>query len=110
MSEVEGEESRGEAGANGLHVSLRKMILCGSLAAGTALAVSALVRRHRVSRASAREVLSRLEDEGLVTRESSDDAVVTDPERGAWSDITRLADRWLKRTKDPDAVPGSDFP
>jgi DNA-binding GntR family transcriptional regulator len=110
MSDVKGEESRGEDGANRLHVSLREMILLGSLAAGTAVAVTALVRRHRVSKASAQEVLSRLEGEGLVTRETSDEAVVTDPARGPWSDITRLAERWLKRTKDPDAVSGSDFP
>jgi len=78
MSVDEPEESREPSQARHVHAFLRTAIIFGGLAAGTAISVAALVRRHRVSANAARDALLRLEDEGLVDRESPDEVVVSD--------------------------------
>jgi DNA-binding GntR family transcriptional regulator len=99
-----------EAEFRHVHTLLRTAILVGALAGGVAITVAALVRRHGVSAAAARDALARLEDEGLVGRKTADSAVVSDPEHQRFGDLTKLADSWHQRTNDPTAIPGSDFP
>ncbi len=80
MSDAEPEENTGKESSQSRHVHafLKTAILFGGLAAGTAISVAALVRRHRVSANAARDALVRLEDEGLVDREAPDTVVVSD--------------------------------
>jgi len=80
MSDDEAGVSRDQepSQARHLHAFLRTAILFGGLAAGTAISVAALVRRHRISANAARDALVKLEDEGLVARETPDEAVVSD--------------------------------
>jgi len=79
MSKSEAEDRQEqEVQARHVHAFLRTSILFGALAAGTAITIGALVRRHRVSATAARRALVTLEDEGLVARESSDEARVSD--------------------------------
>jgi len=67
------------AQARHLHAFLKTAILFGALAAGTAVTVGALIRRHRVSPEAARDAITRLEDEGLVGRDAAGSAVVSAP-------------------------------
>ena len=80
MSDQEVDEGQIEkAQSRHIQAFLKTAILFGAAAGGAAITVSALVRRHRVSAGAARDALMKLEDEGLVGRESPDSAVVSDP-------------------------------
>ncbi len=75
-----------EAQARHLHAFLKAAIVFGTLAAGTAITVGTLMRRHRVSKEAAEDALMRLEDEGLVGRESPDRAEVSQPAERHWDE------------------------
>lgn len=93
MSHGEVGDSQAQAAqARHLHAYLKTAILFGAVVAGTAITVAALIRRHRVSAAAARDALTTLEDEGLVGRGTADSAVVTGPALHH-PDINRLPDR-----------------
>ncbi len=82
MSESESENrQQQEIQARHVHAFLRTAIVFGTLAAGTAITIRALVRRHQVSATAARRALLTLEDEGLVSREGPDEARVSDRKR-----------------------------
>jgi len=66
-----------ELQARHVHAFLKTAIVFGALATGTAITIGTLMRRHRVSAGAARKALVTLEDEGLVSRESADEARVS---------------------------------
>ncbi len=96
-----------EAQARHVHAFLKTAIVFGALAAGTAVTVGALARRHRVSAEAARDALTRLEDEGLVGRETSDSAVVSGAAQRLGG-LGKRTERWWRRTKDAGAGDATD--
>ncbi len=110
MSDESNDKDANPEEADRVYHSMREWILLGGLAVGSVVTLTALVRRYGTRRAVAREALERLEAEGLVEGDGTDEATVADHEGGRLGNIAQLADHWKRRIRHRDATPGSDFP
>lgn len=97
--------------ADVVYEALKSAILAGSIRPGEHLRQEEVAARWHVSQTPVREAFRRLESEGLVEHAANRGVIV----RGLpWSPpaapLDVLARRWDELRKDPESVPGSDWP
>ncbi|MCC7362806.1 MAG: GntR family transcriptional regulator [Dehalococcoidia bacterium] len=97
--------------ADVVHEALQNAILSGNIAPGEHLRQEEVAAKWGVSQTPVREAFRRLESEGLVEHAANRGVVV----RGIpWTPppppMEAIARRWEELVRDPDSVPGSDFP
>jgi DNA-binding GntR family transcriptional regulator len=97
--------------ADAVYESLQAAILAGRIPEGEHLRQEEIAAQWGVSQTPVREAFRRLESEGLVDYAANRGVIV----RGIpWTPpavpLETLARRWGELVKDPEAVPGSDWP
>lgn len=97
--------------ADVVYEALQSAILAGNIRPGEHLRQEEVAARWGVSQTPVREAFRRLESEGLVEHAANRGVVV----RGVpWvppaAPLDVLARRWDELRKDPESVPGSDWP
>ena len=97
--------------ADAVYDSLQNGILSGRIAAGEHLRQEEVAAHWGVSQTPVREAFRRLESEGLVEYAANRGVVVRGiPWAPPAAPLDVLARRWEELVKDPESVPGSDFP
>lgn len=96
--------------ADAVYETLQERILSGAIQAGTPLRQEEVAEQLGVSQTPVREAFRRLESEGLLEHETHRGVVVRMPWTPPPTPMDSLARRWDELVKDPDAIPGSDFP
>lgn len=94
-----------------VYEALQSSIMSGNIRAGEHLRQEEVAARLGVSQTPVREAFRRLESEGLVEHAPNRGIVVRGiPWTPPPSPLDVIARRWEELVKDPDSIPGSDFP
>lgn len=94
-----------------MYETLQEQILSGTIAEGTHLRQEELADQLGVSQTPVREAFRRLESEGLVLHSTHRGVIVRGmPWAPPPTPMDSLARRWDELVKDPNSLPGSDFP
>ena len=94
-----------------VYEALQSAILSGNLREGEHLRQEEIAARWGVSQTPVREAFRRLESEGLVEHAPNRGVIVRGiPWTPPPAPLDVLARRWGELVKDPESVPGSDFP
>ena len=97
--------------ADVVYEALQSAILAGNIRAGEHLRQEEVAARWNVSQTPVREAFRRLESEGLVEHAANRGVVVRGvPWTPPAAPLDVLARRWDELRKDPESVPGSDWP
>ena len=97
--------------ADVVYEALQSGILSGNIAPGEHLRQEEVAARWNVSQTAVREAFRRLESEGLVEHAANRGVVVRGmPWTPPPAPMEAIARRWEEIVRDPDSVPGSDFP
>jgi DNA-binding GntR family transcriptional regulator len=105
------QRSRGRTKADVVYEALQSAILSGNLIEGEHLRQEEVAARWGVSQTPVREAFRRLESEGLVEHAPNRGVVVRGiPWTPPPAPMEAIARRWEELVRDPDSVPGSDFP
>ncbi|MGE5595736.1 MAG: GntR family transcriptional regulator [Hyphomicrobiales bacterium] len=105
------QKTSGRTKADVVYEALQNAILSGNLSAGERLRQEEVAARWGVSQTPVREAFRRLESEGLVEHAPNRGVVVRGiPWTPPPAPMEAIARRWEELVRDPDAVPGSDFP
>lgn len=101
----------GKTKADFVYETLQSSILAGNIREGEHLRQEDVATRLGVSQTPVREAFRRLESEGLVEHAPNRGIVVRGiPWTPPPAPLDVLARRWGELVKDPESVPGSDFP
>lgn len=105
------QKSRGRTKADVVYEALQSAILSGNIAAGEHLRQEEVAARWGVSQTPVREAFRRLESEGLIEHAPNRGVIVRGmPWTPPPAPMEAIARRWEELVRDPDAIPGSDFP
>lgn len=105
------EPARRRTKADAVYDELQSGILSGRIAPGVHLRQEEVAARWGVSQTPVREAFRRLESEGLVEHAPNRGVIVRGiPWAPPAAPLDVLARRWTDLTRDPDSVPGSDWP
>lgn len=97
--------------ADVVYEALQSAILAGNIRPGEHLRQEEVAARWNVSQTPVREAFRRLESEGLVEHAANRGVVVRGvPWAPPAAPLDVLARRWDELRKDPESVPGSDWP
>lgn len=97
--------------ADVVYEAIHASIVAGDLRPGEHLGQEEVAARWDVSQTPVREAFRRLESEGLIAYAANRGVVVKGvPASRPAAPLNVLAQRWDELTKDPDSVPGSDWP
>ncbi len=97
--------------ADAVYEALQTGILAGRIAPGERLRQEEVAAQWGVSQTPVREAFRRLESEGLVEHAPNRGVIVRGiPWAPPAAPLDVLARRWDELIRDPDSVPGSDFP
>ncbi len=97
--------------ADVVYEALQSAILSGTLRPGEHLRQEEVAARWKVSQTPVREAFRRLESEGLVEHAANRGVVVRGvPWAPPAAPLDVLARRWDELRKDPESVPGTDWP
>ena len=101
----------GRTKADVVYEALQSAILSGNIAAGEHLRQEEVAAKWGVSQTPVREAFRRLESEGLVEHAPNRGVMVRGiPWTPPPAPMEAIARRWEELVRDPDSVPGSDFP
>lgn len=97
--------------ADVVYEALQNAILAGNIRPGEHLRQEVIAARWNVSQTPVREAFRRLESEGLVEHAPNRGVVVRGvPWTPPAAPLDVLARRWDELRKDPESVPGTDWP
>ncbi|MBA4179957.1 MAG: hypothetical protein C0506_05145 [Anaerolinea sp.] len=97
--------------ADVVYEALQSAILAGNIRPGEHLRQEVIAARWNVSQTPVREAFRRLESEGLVEHAPNRGVVVRGvPWTPPAAPLDVLARRWDELRKDPESVPGTDWP
>jgi DNA-binding GntR family transcriptional regulator len=97
--------------ADSVYEALQSGIMSGRIAVGEHLRQEEVAARWGVSQTPVREAFRRLESEGLVEHAANRGVIVRGiPWTPPPAPLDSIARRWDELVKDPDSLPGSDFP
>jgi DNA-binding GntR family transcriptional regulator len=97
--------------ADSVYDALQSAIMSGRIAPGEHLRQEEVAAQWGVSQTPVREAFRRLESEGLVEHAANRGVIVRGiPWAPPPAPLDVIARRWDELVKDPDSLPGSDFP
>src|SRR6478672_1445937 len=97
--------------ADSVYDALQSGIMSGRIAPGEHLRQEEVAAQWGVSQTPVREAFRRLESEGLVEHAANRGVIVRGiPWAPPPAPLDVLARRWDELIRDPESVPGSDFP
>ncbi|MEO6398852.1 MAG: GntR family transcriptional regulator [Tepidiformaceae bacterium] len=97
--------------ADVVYEAIHDSIVAGNLRPGEHLGQEEVAARWDVSQTPVREAFRRLESEGFIAYVANRGVVVRGvPVSPPAAPLDVLAQRWDDLTRDPDSVPGSDWP
>jgi DNA-binding GntR family transcriptional regulator len=97
--------------ADSVYDVLQSAIMSGRIAPGEHLRQEEVAAQWGVSQTPVREAFRRLESEGLVEHAPNRGVIVRGiPWTPPPAPLDVIARRWDELVKDPDSLPGSDFP
>ena len=97
--------------ADSVYDALQSGIMSGRIAPGEHLRQEEVAAQWGVSQTPVREAFRRLESEGLVEHAANRGVIVRGiPWTPPAAPLDVIARRWDELVKDPDSLPGSDFP
>ena len=97
--------------ADVVYEAVQSAIMSGNLRPGTHLRQEEVGAQWKVSQTPVREAFRRLESEGLVEHAANRGVVVRGvPWAPPAAPLDVLARRWDELRRDPESVPGSDWP
>ncbi len=97
--------------ADVVYEAIHDSIVAGDLRPGEHLGQEEVAARWDVSQTPVREAFRRLESEGFIAYAANRGVVVRGvPIAPPAAPLAVLARRWDELTRDPDSVPGSDWP
>lgn len=105
------EGAPGRTKADVVYEALQSAIMSGNLQPGEHLRQEEVAARWNVSQTPVREAFRRLESEGLIEHVPNRGVVVRGmPWAPPPAPMEAIARRWEELVRDPDSIPGSDFP